>query len=242
MTDSLDHLIDSLNQQLPFSAEIHTYTAPFGPPSINNENDALASARAVLSDLEPRLTQYDAFLVACYSVHPLVGILREKLAPHSHVTGIFEASVSTALSLLPLQPGAKKFKFGIVSTGTYWEYALSEGVKEFLGLGDLRSCGRFKGVETTGLNAIDLHTAPPEEVRRKMIEATKRLVKDRDVKVICLGCAGMAGLDSIVEEALMEELGEEEAKYIHVLDGVKAGLGLLEGLLRVLPEKEKSFV
>ncbi len=72
------------------------------------------------------------------------------------------------------------------------------------------------------------------------MEATKRLVKDRDVKVICLGCAGMAGLDGIVEEALVEELGEEEAKYVHVLDGVKAGLGLLEGLLRALPGKSED--
>jgi Asp/Glu/hydantoin racemase len=239
MTQSLDQLISNLNRELPFSAEIQTYTAPLGPPSINNEDDALDSARAVLSDIQHNLSSYDAYLVACYSVHPLVGMLREKLAPHIHVTGIFEASISTALSLLPLQTGAKASKFGIVSTGTYWENALSSGVRMFLGLQGLKSGGRFKGVETTGLSAIELHTAPPAEVRRKMMEATKRLVRDRDVKVICLGCAGMAGLDGIVEEALVEELGEEEAKYVYVLDGVKAGLGLLETLLRALPRKER---
>jgi len=42
-----------------------------------------------------------------------------------------------------------------------------------------------------------------------------------------------------VEEALVEELGEEEAKYIHILDGVKAGIGLLEMLLRAVPGKER---
>jgi Asp/Glu/hydantoin racemase len=240
MTDSLDQLISNLNRQLPFPAEIHTYTAPSGPPSINNEGDALESAQVVFADLESEISKYDACLVACYSVHPLVGMLREKLAPHSHVTGIFEASISTALSLLPLQSRFKRSKFAIVSTGAYWENELSEGVRRFLDLPDLKSCRRFKGVETTGLNAIELHTAPPEDVRRKMMEATKRLVKDRDVKVICLGCAGMAGLDGIVEEALVEELGEEEAKYVHVLDGVKAGLGLLEGLLRALPGKSED--
>ncbi|KAE9375092.1 hypothetical protein N431DRAFT_436636 [Stipitochalara longipes BDJ] len=242
MTDSLDQMIHSLNQELPFSAEIHTYTAPSGPSSINNEDDAQASAVVVFSDLETELFQYDAFLVACYSVHPLVEMLREKLAPHQHVTGIFEASISTALALLPLELGStRKQKFGIVSTGTYWKRALSEGVAAFLGIRDMDSldgCARFKGVETTGLSAIELHTAPPEEVKRKMVEATKRLVKKRDVKVICLGCAGMTGLDGIVEEALVEELGAEEARKVHVLDGVKAGLGLLEGLLRALPGKE----
>lgn len=150
-----------------------------------------------------------------------------------HVTGIFEASISTSLSLLPMS-GSQKF--GIVSTGTYWEKELSEGVQKYLDVEDLKHFKRFKGVETTGLNADELHTAPPELVRRKMMEATKRLVKNKDVKVVCLGCAGMAGLDDIVREALVEELGDD-AKYVHILDGVKAGVGILEGLLRALPPR-----
>jgi hypothetical protein len=46
----------------------------------------------------------------------------------------------------------------------------------------------------------------------------------------------MAGLDDIVREALQEELGED-AKHVHILDGVKAGIGLLESLLRALPPR-----
>ncbi|PMD30316.1 hypothetical protein L207DRAFT_520420 [Hyaloscypha variabilis F] len=244
MTDSLDQMIYSLNhdEQLPFAAEIHTYTAPSGPLSINNESDARASARVVISDLETELLQYDAFLVACYSVHPLVGMLRQRLAPHQHVIGIFEASISTALALLRLDleySSKSPQMFGILSTGTYWEEALTLGVGAYLGEQnpDRFSSDRFKGVETTGLSATELHTAPPEEVKRKLMEATKRLVKWRNVKVICLGCAGMVGLDSIVEEALVEELGAQEAGKVYILDGVKAGLGLLEGLLRALPGK-----
>ncbi|EPE34651.1 hypothetical protein GLAREA_10345 [Glarea lozoyensis ATCC 20868] len=237
MTDGLDNLIKDLNLQGSTSTEIHTYTAPSGPPSINNEDDALESANVVLPDIESKLSEYDAFLVACYSVHPLVGMIQEKVAPHVHVTGIFEASISTSLSLIPMVKGEKvRSKFGIVSTGSYWEKALSDGVKEFLEVDDLKSCKRFKGVETTGLSAGELHTAPAEEVRRKMMEATKRLVRDKDVKVICLGCAGMAGLDKIVRDALDEELGED-SKHVHILDGVKAGIGLLESLLRALPPR-----
>lgn len=234
MTDSLDILIRDFNQAVPTPVSIETYTAPSGPPSINNEDDALESAKVVITDLGNDLAKYDAYLVACYSVHPLVSMLREKCPPRIHVTGIFEASVSLSLSLLPLDPTSKKSKFGIVSTGTYWENALSAGVRSFLGLESLES-GRFKGVETTGLNAIELHTTSANEVRRKMMNATKRLVRDRDVNVICLGCAGMAGMDGTVYDALVEELGESEAGSIHILDGVKAGIGLLEGLLRALP-------
>lgn len=237
MTDGLSTLLKDMNRQGHTSSQITTYTAPSGPPSINNEDDALESAKIVLADLEPSLSNYDAYLVACYSVHPLVGMLKKRVAPHVHVTGIFEASISTSLSLLPLGSGSSYSKFGIVSTGTYWEKTLSDGVKDFLEVEDLKSCKRFKGVETTGLDAGELHTAPPDLVRRKMMEATKRLVKDKDVRVVCLGCAGMAGLDAVVEDALVEELGED-AKFVYVLDGVKAGIGMLENFLRALPAKQ----
>ncbi|RDL38930.1 Uncharacterized protein BP5553_03270 [Venustampulla echinocandica] len=240
MTDALDQLIHDIDRHGTTTATattsivVHTYTAPSGPPSINNDADALESANVCLRDLEPRLPQYSAYLVACYSVHPLVSMLRAKVATGVHVTSIFEASISVSLSLLPQDPKQAPSKFGIVSTGEYWEKALSDGVKEFLGLDDVKNSMRFKGVVTTGLNANDLHTAPPELVKKMMVEATKRLVRDRDVKVICLGCAGMAGLDAIVDEALRGELGED-AKYVYVLDGVKAGIGLLKGLLYALP-------
>jgi len=102
---------------------------------------------------------------------------------------------------------------------------------DFLGYEDGK-CARFKGVETTGLNAGELHTAPPEEVKAKMMAATRRLVKDGDVTAICLGCAGMAGMDAMVEEACIEELGAERAKQVRIVDGVKAGIAILEGLVR----------
>ena len=245
MTKSVDELITDLQKDWATSTHFETYTAPTGPPSINDEDDAVESSNIVFTDLESKFHKYDAILVACYSVHPLVGKLRSHLHPHVHVTGIFEASISTSLSILPLEYGPNtqrhtRGKFGIVSTGQYWEKALSDGVTNFLDLESFSGSRRFKGVETTGLTAIELHTAPPELVRRKMMEATKRLVRDRDVKVVCLGCAGMVGLDSVVEEALVEELGEDEAQNVFVLDGVKAGIGALETLLRALPPKRKQ--
>ncbi|KAH7351328.1 Asp/Glu/hydantoin racemase [Rhexocercosporidium sp. MPI-PUGE-AT-0058] len=244
MTASVEQLIKQLNTDFPTTTQITTYTAPQGPASIDNSEDCMASARIVYEDLRPRLEDYDAHLVACYSVHPLVAGLQDEVPTGIHVTGIFEASVTTALSLLPMRyedPTLERLetrqKFGIVSTGKYWEKELSDGVRRFLDLQSVDATGRFKGVETTGLTAAELHTADPELVKRKMKEATKRLVRDRDIKVICLGCAGMVGMDDDVYEALVEELGEYEAKEIHILDGVKAGIALLEGLMRTLPRK-----
>lgn len=175
------------------------------------------------------MDQHDGFLVACYSKHPLVPILKGESAVrkgHKAVTGIFEASVGTALQII--HPDEK---FGIVSTGKVWEKILSEAVVDFLGTGSEAS-KRFAGVETTGLNATDLHDAPPEEVRKRMKDAVKRLLKRGQVGAICLGCAGMSGMDEMVREACVEELGEDSGNAIRIVDGVQAGVAWLEGAVR----------
>jgi Asp/Glu/hydantoin racemase len=140
------------------------------------------------------------------------------------VTGIFEASVATSLQIIHPEE-----KFGIVSTGKVWEEILTDAVRDFLGI---EGSKRFAGVETTGLNATELHDAPPEEVRRKMKEATKRLLRKGEVGAVCLGCAGMSGMDEMVREAAVEELGEDEGKKVRIVDGVKAGVAWLEGAVR----------
>jgi Asp/Glu/hydantoin racemase len=185
------------------------FTAPSGPNSINGPEDAAESA-----------------------AHCLPAVRRAR----KPVTGIFEASMATSL-----QGARAAERFGIVSTGKVWETVLSAGVLEFLGFtghdaADVeamaRASKRFAGVETTGLTAVELHETPPEEVRRRMKEATKRLVRKGDVGAICLGCAGMAGMDEMVREACVEELGEEQGSSIKIVDGVVAGAGWLEGAVR----------
>ena len=49
---------------------------------------------------------------------------------------------------------------------------------------------------------------------------------------VCLGCAGMAGLDRVVREACIEELGEDEGRRVKVVDGVVSGALFLEAALR----------
>ena len=126
-----------------------------------------------------------------------------------------------------------------------WDGILTQGVRDFLALrggqGEGESAGtdRFAGVETTGLTAVELHDLPADEVARKMKEAVKRLIGrakgsegSGKLKAVCLGCAGMAGLDATVREACVEELGEVEGGKVHIVDGVKAGYALLEGMVR----------
>lgn len=188
---------------------------------------------------------HDVFLVACYSQHPLVPQLKAECEALSreatkgaggtgarkYVTGIFEASVLSSLALTGSHPNEG---FGIVSTGKVWEAALLEAVNEMFGV---HKSGRFAGCETTGLNASELHDLPPEKVQGKMKEATKRLVSGGkasgcNVKAICLGCAGMVGLEEAVREACIEELGDADGKAVAIIDGVKAGVGALITLAR----------
>lgn len=113
-----------------------------------------------------------------------------------------------------------------------WEEALESAAHEFLGAERSR---RFAACETTGLNAVELHDLPGEEVRAKMMAATARLLrrgKELEVKAICLGCAGMVGLDDAVRTACVEELGETGGSQVRIVDGVKAGVGMLYGLAR----------
>lgn len=188
---------------------------------------------------------HDGFLVACYSQHPLVPLLKAECEALSrsatarvggagarkYVTGIFEASM---LSSLALTGSSSKAAFGIVSTGAVWEQALREAVHDMFGVSD---SGRFAGCQTTGLNASELHELPPERVREKMKEATKRVLQagqedGNEVRAICLGCAGMVGLEEAVREACVEELGEHDGKHVAIIDGVKAGVGTLVTLAR----------
>jgi Asp/Glu/hydantoin racemase len=246
-TEAITALLPPLISSLPLhpdSLASSYFTCPKpGIPSINSPDDSEKSAEYCLPHLIPALPHHDAFLVACYSHHPLVGQLQEeclKVASsdnviesgrsRKYVTGIFEASVLASLSLL--QPNQT---FGIVSTGKVWETALPTAVHQFLGSS---GSSRFVGCETTGLNADQLHDLPEDEVKQKMMEATKRLLRKgaessgegSNVGAICLGCAGMVGLDSAVRTACIEELGESQGNAVHIVDGVVAGILQLHGM------------
>lgn len=160
--------------------------------------------------------------VACYSDHPLV----QELAKHTSkpVLGICQASL--AASLISISPSQT---FGIISTGKIWEDLLSKAVRTFIGGESIR----FSGVETTGLSAIELHQCPAETVEQKLKEATIRLLSksDGNCGAICLGCAGMVGMEETVRRACMEYLGEMKGKNVKIICGIRSGVGMLHALM-----------
>ncbi|KAL4806671.1 tubulin-domain-containing protein [Aspergillus unguis] len=266
MTDALVPILDNLGYP-----DIHFdyFTAPpsetvtlpdgrviHGIDSINSGEDSVLSALHCRPFVEPLVGKYDAFLVACYSAHPLVGMLREAIdkledtallelgsaatIKRKYVTGIFEGSIVSSLSLISsfqltwdggFGKSQAKDTFGIVTTGSSWKTELSNAVSDMLvKSGDHRgSSNRFAGVETTGLTAVELHTTAPEEVRRRIIEATEKLIKStqRPVSAICLGCAGMAGMEEAVREGCIRAYGRKQGSRVKIVDGVVSGAGML---------------
>ncbi|WFD36568.1 hypothetical protein MCUN1_003451 [Malassezia cuniculi] len=183
MTDALRPLVEGL----AYNDTVYTFwTAPEGPASINDEIGCKESAEKSLPHLIPLIAEHDAFLVACYSPHPLVTALRHETSTRDStpkpVIGILEASVSAALNTLDPDES-----FGVVSTGKVWEYLLGARICSLLGSkaaeahsGDNDSAPYrtkvFAGVETTGLNATELHDAPEALVKTKVQEAAQRLL------------------------------------------------------------------
>jgi Asp/Glu/hydantoin racemase len=155
--------------------------------------------------------QYDAYLVACYSEHPLPDLIRSASGNSVPCLGIFEASVLRALAKL-----GPEDTFGIITTGHIWESLLTDALHRFLGVS---ATTRFAGVATTGYSAAQLHEMPQAQVYDKVGQGARRLVEERGARVVCLGCAGMTGM----EEAVWGGLGPEWKRRVRIVDGVQAG-------------------
>ncbi|KAL8753083.1 MAG: hypothetical protein Q9184_005529 [Pyrenodesmia sp. 2 TL-2023] len=240
MTDSLRAPIESLN----YNDTQYTYlTAPASSPySINNLDDAAASTDACRSTLigtgnAYNLNNYDAVLVACHSPHPLIPLI-QAWGP-----------------TFPAIAGSGR-KFGIVSTDIHWQATLGDAIRAKPGssgaaLGEEMADAFFAGVECVGVSAGELHPDEPEVkgegdgdagtegaaeggkgggdgIKEKIMAATGRLLDRGDVGVIVLGCAGMVGMEAWVRE----EVARRGERGVRVVDGVLAGVGVLQGLLR----------
>ncbi|KAI0774846.1 Asp/Glu/hydantoin racemase [Trametes elegans] len=218
MTAALEPILADL-QHPGLALHFHTGTAELSPPSVDDWTTSVLSAahtfetlRPLFQDSQDGTREYDAYLVACFSDHPLVEMLREQTT--KPVLGIFEASVMQALALG--QP------FGIVTTGRYWERALTAGVRRVFGSADMN--GIFVGVQSTGMTARELHEKDQGIVAEGITAATSTLVA-RGARTIIMGCAGMSGMEEAVRRG-------DNGVLIRVVDAVRGGVTALEGLCR----------
>src|SRR5215469_16916478 len=77
-----------------------------------------------------------------------------------------------------------------------------------------------RSVRSSGMSTLEVDADPERAVRAIVAEARRAVEADR-AEVICLGCAGMAGL----EEAITTELG------VPVVDGIGAAVKLAEAVV-----------
>ncbi|KAF9565185.1 hypothetical protein CPC08DRAFT_630187 [Agrocybe pediades] len=205
------------NLVAPPGVGLHFYTAPSNaPPSINDTTTGVLSAAACFTDIQSKglIDKHDGFLVCCFSDHPLTHLFRENT--NKPAMNILEASISQSLLIGQ--------RFGIITTGTGYKYIYYTDVRNFLGA----TSERFAGLVTTGLGVVELREGERQYVEKKVKEGSAQIAA-KGADVIILGCAGMAGMEEVVKQGVVEA----GFPPVRIVDGAKAGVHILAGLARL---------
>jgi allantoin racemase len=170
-----------------------------GPRSIESVYDELLSCGPCLEVLIARRAEF------CYGNHPVIQAAREMLS--QPVVGIMEASLYLACVI--------GHTFSIISSGDraitlFWDAVKAYGIEE-----------RCASVRSTGTPVLALEGLGRTNVEELILAEARKAVEEDGAEVICLGCAGMSGLD----ERLKREL------CVPVIDGVAAAVKLMEALV-----------
>ncbi|CAD6892827.1 unnamed protein product [Tilletia laevis] len=217
ITKALEKNLTASQQDPNLRLTFHT-GPPTSPPSINNPIDAVLSATHTFSLLLRTTTtpSPDAYLICCFSNHPLAGMLRHEF-PRTPCMHILEAAV---LHALPLGT-----RFGVITTGADAVSDIDRGVRDVLGANSYR----YIGTLSTGLGVVELQTGDPAKVQAVLKEHAAKLA-NMGADAIILGCAGMTGMEDVVRQGAQSAL--PPGKQVAVIDGAKAGVQLLSGLAR----------
>lgn len=207
-----ENCLKSISQTLPPYVVVHGLTAPRPAPSaVEGHVDGVLSTAACLRAVLPMAAKYDAFLVACFSAHPLITALREEVT--QPVMGIMEASLyasricGSRLSVLTTSERSK-----VMHENSIWDYGLA----------------KFSvGCEVSHISVLGLEAKPQAEVNAVLGATAKHLVEVKGADCICLGCAGMTEM----KNACAEAVGMEQGKAM-VIDGVGVGVHFLVALVR----------
>jgi Asp/Glu/hydantoin racemase len=205
--------LQSVQPNLPANVTVHGFTCPEpGPSAIEGKVDAVLSAadcfRALAPLLKERADEFDGFLVACFSAHPLIAMLREEY--RQPTIGIMEAALYASRMC--------GRQLGILTTSERSSVLHAHSISDY-------GFGAYSvGCETGHVSVLELESKPQEEVYAGLISAAKKLV-DKGADCICLGCAGMTGM----QEAVSDAVGMAEG-HTMVVDGVATGVQFLVAL------------
>jgi allantoin racemase len=183
--------------------EIVALTPRFGPEAVDSAFESYLSAVAVMDRVVTYDGAFDAVVLAGFGEHGRDGLAELVTVP---VVEIAEAAAHVAMLI--------GRGYSVVTT-----LARSvPAVEDRLHLAGL--AGRCVSVRAAGLGTAELDADPAAAVGA-IVEAARRAVSDDGAEVICLGCAGMAGLDEAVAAAV----------DVPVVDGTGAAVRLAETLV-----------
>lgn len=183
--------------------EIVAITPSWGVESAEGWFDSFISAAAVLHTLQNLPDDIDGVVMAGFGEHGREGA-RELL--DIPVVDITEASAHLAMTL--------GRRYGVVTTV---RRAVGQ-IEDSLTTAGL--IGHCAAIEDTGLGVLELEE-DAFATAEAFVAAGERAIA-RGAEVICLGCAGMAGLEEHVRDRLP----------VPVIDGVAAAAALVETLVR----------
>ena len=175
----------------------------FGAEAVDCNFESYLSAVAVMDRVLAYDQPYDAVVLAGFGEHGRDGLQELIEQP---VVEICEASAHVAMMI--------GRTYSVVTTLQRSVPAIEDRLR-LAGLTD-----RCASVRASGMSTLDVDHDPPGAIRAVVAEARKA-VENEHAEVICLGCAGMAGL----EEAITAEL------HVPVIDGVGAAVRLAEALV-----------
>lgn len=185
--------------------EVTAVSPQKGPISIESYYDDFLAVPGVLEEIMATESEFDAFINACWG-DPGIDACRE--VTEKPVVGIAEASMYVAnmlgatFSVVTILPRARDFIEERVRTTGLW--------------------GQCASVRCTDLTVVET-----EETRDAAVEAlsiaAERAIEEDGAEAVCLGCAGMGGLDEPLEEQLP----------VPVIDSVAAAGVITEGMVRL---------
>lgn len=177
-----------------------------GPESIEGHYDEAMACVGLLDEVRKGEAEgVDAYVIACFG-DPGLDAARE--IARGPVVGIAEAAMRAASFLAT--------GFSVVTTLPRTVVIAEHLVAKY---GVHSHC---RAVRATDISVLELENPQSDAYRKILNECRRALAEDR-CGVIVLGCAGMADLC----DRLSEELG------IPVIDGVAAGVGMAETLVRI---------
>lgn len=184
-----------------------------GPESIESYYDEYLAIPGILEEIILSGDEFDAFVIACWG-DPGIEAARElTLKP---VIGIAEASMYVANMVAA--------RWGVVTT----QHRTLDMIEKTIHKAGFAH--RCVSIRTSGIPVVETETARAATVDALEAIGRSAILEDK-AEALCLGCAGMSGLDVELEQRL----------GIPVIDAVAAAVKMAESLVSLRKQTSKAL-